>query len=73
MNAAESTIQREKKTSMDVMKKRSEESCKEGCVKEWHHSVREVLQQNRINTYVYGDADHYGEIFSHAAVGNSEI
>lgn len=73
MNAAESIIQRERKASMDVIKKCSEESCKEGYEKEWHHSSHEVLQQNRINTYVYGDADHYGEIFSHAAVGNSEI
>ena len=57
MNAAESIIQRERKASMDVIKKCSEESCKEGYEKEWHHSSHEVLQQNRINTYVYGDAD----------------
>ena len=69
MHTTKATIACEKKTRMDMIKKCSEESCIKICEGQWYRCACEILQHNRINTYVIL---MLLEIFSHAAVGNSK-
>ena len=56
MHDAKATISREKTTRMEVLEKERSKSCVDGCDMEWYTCAREILQQNRINPYVYADA-----------------
>lgn len=39
-----------------MIKNSSEQSSREDCEGEWYHCGCQILQNNRINTYAYGDA-----------------
>ena len=47
--------EKKKQTRMIMMKKCSDEVWIEDCEGEWYCCAHEVLQHNRINTYVYAD------------------
>ena len=49
MNYAKTSIEREKLTRMEILRKCQSESCVDDCNMEWYESARQVLQLNSIN------------------------
>ena len=56
MNNAKASIEREKLTRMEILRKCQSESCVDGCDMEWYECARQVLQLNSINPFVFADA-----------------
>ena len=56
MKNAKASIEREKTTRTEILRKCQTESCVDGCNMEWYECARQVLQLNSINLFVFADA-----------------
>ena len=56
MHNAPSGVEREQKCRLDVVVETTQKSCVVGCDGRWFECAREVLRNNNINAYVFGDA-----------------
>ena len=56
MNNAKASIEHEKLTRMEILRKCQSETCVDGCDMEWYECARQVLQLNSINPFVFADA-----------------
>ena len=59
MNNAKASIQREKTTRMEILKKCQSETWVDGCDIEWYKCATQVLQLNSINPSVFADATRH--------------
>ena len=59
MNNAKASIEREKTTRMEILRKCQSEICVDGCDMEWYEYARQVLQLNSMNSFVFVDATRY--------------
>ena len=56
INNAKASIEHEKLTRMEILRKCQSESCVDGCDMEWYECARQVFQLNSINPFVFADA-----------------
>ena len=56
MNNAKASIEREKTTRMEILRKYQSESCVVGYDMEWYGCARQVLQLNSIKFFVFANA-----------------
>ena len=56
MSNAKASIEREKLTRMEILRKCQSERCVDGCDMDWYECARQVLQLNSINPFVFADA-----------------
>ena len=56
MSNAKASIELEKTTRMETLRKCQSESCVDSCDMEWYECARQMLQLNSINPFVFADA-----------------